>query len=301
MSKRTTRSARCSGRRARFGHRLSAYLSGDATRRDGHPRRGESAAWKRPSRTSRRRTKAAISISTDVALQEAVAREGARRRRRSARAVGRDARHARRPSRSPTRPTAIRRSLRTLDRRGERIDAVEFHPAWHALMQLATRGRRALRAVGGAGPGRAGRARSDVFPACAGRERHAVSADDDLRQRAGAAASRGDVSGVATPGSPRVLARDYDPRPLPVAEKRAALIGMGMTERQGGSDVRANLHARRRPPATAHGASPATSGSSRRRNAMRISCSRRPTPGVTAFCCRACCPTARATPCASTA
>src|SRR5438132_7910230 len=40
---------------------------------------------------------------------------------------------------------------------------------------------------------------------------------------------------------PRVLARDYDPRPLPIASKRAALIGMGMTERQGGSDVRANL------------------------------------------------------------
>jgi len=39
----------------------------------------------------------------------------------------------------------------------------------------------------------------------------------------------------------RVLARDYDPRPLPIDAKRAALIGMGMTERQGGSDVRANL------------------------------------------------------------
>jgi putative acyl-CoA dehydrogenase len=39
----------------------------------------------------------------------------------------------------------------------------------------------------------------------------------------------------------RALARDYDPRPLPVDAKRAAQIGMGMTERQGGSDVRANL------------------------------------------------------------
>ena len=39
---------------------------------------------------------------------------------------------------------------------------------------------------------------------------------------------------------PRILARDYDARTLPVADKRAGLIGMGMTERQGGSDVRAN-------------------------------------------------------------
>src|SRR6202049_835796 len=37
-----------------------------------------------------------------------------------------------------------------------------------------------------------------------------------------------------------MLARDYDPRALPLADKTSALIGMGMTERQGGSDVRAN-------------------------------------------------------------
>jgi putative acyl-CoA dehydrogenase len=39
---------------------------------------------------------------------------------------------------------------------------------------------------------------------------------------------------------PRILRDVYDPRALPVAQKRSALIGMGMTERQGGSDVRAN-------------------------------------------------------------
>jgi putative acyl-CoA dehydrogenase len=38
----------------------------------------------------------------------------------------------------------------------------------------------------------------------------------------------------------RVLACDYDPRPLPLAQKRAVTIGMAMTERQGGSDLRAN-------------------------------------------------------------
>jgi putative acyl-CoA dehydrogenase len=39
---------------------------------------------------------------------------------------------------------------------------------------------------------------------------------------------------------PKILARQYDPRPLPIAAKHGALIGMGMTEKQGGSDVRAN-------------------------------------------------------------
>ncbi len=39
---------------------------------------------------------------------------------------------------------------------------------------------------------------------------------------------------------PRIVSRDYDPRDLPLERKRGALIGMGMTEKQGGSDVRMN-------------------------------------------------------------
>jgi putative acyl-CoA dehydrogenase len=39
---------------------------------------------------------------------------------------------------------------------------------------------------------------------------------------------------------PKILSRQYDPRSLPVEQKTGALIGMGMTEKQGGTDVRAN-------------------------------------------------------------
>ncbi len=39
---------------------------------------------------------------------------------------------------------------------------------------------------------------------------------------------------------PRIYSRDYDPRFLPAAKKRGVTLGMGMTEKQGGSDVRAN-------------------------------------------------------------
>jgi putative acyl-CoA dehydrogenase len=39
---------------------------------------------------------------------------------------------------------------------------------------------------------------------------------------------------------PHILTREYDPGLAPIAEKRGALLGMGMTEKQGGSDVRAN-------------------------------------------------------------
>ena len=68
---------------------------------------------------------------------------------------------------------------------------------------------------------------------------------------------------------PRLASRDYEPELRPVADKAGALCGMGMTEKQGGSDVRANTtRAGRRPtdrfrePPTG---SPATSGSARRR------------------------------------
>jgi putative acyl-CoA dehydrogenase len=46
--------------------------------------------------------------------------------------------------------------------------------------------------------------------------------------------------GLAERWLPKILARQYDPRPLPIDQKRGALIGMGMTEKQGGTDVRAN-------------------------------------------------------------
>ena len=39
---------------------------------------------------------------------------------------------------------------------------------------------------------------------------------------------------------PKILSRVYDPRNVPVSEKRGVTIGMAMTEKQGGSDVRAN-------------------------------------------------------------
>ena len=56
----------------------------------------------------------------------------------------------------------------------------------------------------------------------------------------------------------------YDPRFLPTDEKSAVTLGMGMTEKQGGTDVRANVTPRPRPWRS-NGASPGTNGSSPRR------------------------------------
>ncbi|WP_102294780.1 acyl-CoA dehydrogenase family protein, partial [Janthinobacterium sp. AD80] len=57
---------------------------------------------------------------------------------------------------------------------------------------------------------------------------------------------------IAARWLPKILSRDYDPRSLPVEQKRGALVGMGMTEKQGGSDVRGNTTcATRVPPSEA--------------------------------------------------
>jgi putative acyl-CoA dehydrogenase len=57
---------------------------------------------------------------------------------------------------------------------------------------------------------------------------------------------------VAAQWEPKLTALDYDPRLAPLERKRAAVGGMTMTERQGGSDVRAN--ATRAEPLAENGA-----------------------------------------------
>ena len=122
------------------------------------------------------------------------------------------------------------------DAAGRRIDEVEFHPAYHSCMQAARRhGLHALSWTD-ARPG-AQVLRGALFylhnqfeagTACPTTMTHA--AVPVLRQ-----------AGPALDGwLDKVLAADYDPRNRPIADKHAASIGMGMTEKQGGSDVRAN-------------------------------------------------------------
>jgi putative acyl-CoA dehydrogenase len=126
--------------------------------------------------------------------------------------------------------------LKTHDRYGNRIDEVEFHPAWHWLMELSVR--------------------------------HATHALPWIEQRPGAHAARAAImltgsaleSGhgcpismtyaaipalrkqpdVAAEWEPRLTSLRYDKRLIPSEQKAGAICGMAMTERQGGSDVRAN-------------------------------------------------------------
>ncbi len=125
--------------------------------------------------------------------------------------------------------------LHSVDRAGRRIDEIEFHPAWHRLMDvMISAGAHAWPWEGAAGAHVARAALYLLFGQVENGAQCPVTmtfaAVPALRQ-AGALGAR---------WLPRILSRHYDPRSLPVEQKRGALIGMGMTEKQGGSDVRAN-------------------------------------------------------------
>ncbi len=175
----------------------------------------------------------------DRVLREAVVREGA--------AAAEPALHAwgERLGRAETFALAdacnrFSPQLKSLDRTGERIDAVEFHPAWHELMRLATAAGEHASPWSDPQPG-AQVARAAMYVLHAEVENGTQCPLTMTYASVPALRAHGDaVPELDREWLPKILAHDYDPRPLPIGAKRAALIGMGMTERQGGSDVRSN-------------------------------------------------------------
>jgi putative acyl-CoA dehydrogenase len=126
--------------------------------------------------------------------------------------------------------------LRTHDRYGNRIDEVEFHPAWHQLMRAGVE--QGLHAMPWREP-RPGAhvARAATFMVLSQAE--GGFACPISMTYSGVPALRANP-GLASEWEPRFTSLDYDPSVKPASEKRGALCGMAMTERQGGSDVRAN-------------------------------------------------------------
>jgi putative acyl-CoA dehydrogenase len=124
--------------------------------------------------------------------------------------------------------------LHAYDRIGERLDEVEYHPAYHRLMALSA-GQGLT--FGAFEPGTGHLARAAGFYLAAQME--AGHCCPVTMTNAALAVLR-ESSGLAADLARRAMVRDYDPRFLPAADKRALTFGMGMTERQGGSDVRTN-------------------------------------------------------------
>jgi putative acyl-CoA dehydrogenase len=131
--------------------------------------------------------------------------------------------------------------FRPFDRFGRRIDEVEFHPAYHALMAL---GLEAGVSAAAWTVDKAGHSLHAALLFLMGQADFGVTCPMSMTY-AVVPALRVEPA-VATEWVPRVTTPAYDPRFIPPAEKRAATMGMAMTEKQGGSDVRANTtHAER--------------------------------------------------------
>ncbi len=126
--------------------------------------------------------------------------------------------------------------LKTHDRYGHRIDEVVFHPAWHQLMTTAVTWGMHASPWREPKPG-AHVARSAAFFVWSQVEGGHGCPISMTYAAVPALRAQPEVAAV---WEPRLMSLDYDPGLRPSAEKRGILCGMGMTEKQGGSDVRAN-------------------------------------------------------------
>lgn len=171
----------------------------------------------------------------DNALQEAVSREGA------AAATNDLAQFGALTGAAETIELGFRANenkpvFNTHDRFGHRVDQVDFHPAYHQLM--ATAMENGLHSSPWTNPGAGAHVtraakyymHSQVEAAHCCPVTMTFAAIPSIRKQPELAAIWED----------RILANSYDPRNLPDSEKQTVTIGMAMTEKQGGSDVRAN-------------------------------------------------------------
>ncbi|MFC8390248.1 acyl-CoA dehydrogenase family protein [Streptomyces sp. NPDC057238] len=173
--------------------------------------------------------------SEDTALLEGLRREGAGWAEEELRRVGRLAGSAQVQEWSDQ-ANRHEPELRTHDRYGHRVDEVEFHPSWHHLMRAAVAeglaaapwaddrpGAHVVRTAKGLAWGH-----TEAGHGCPTSMTYA--AVPALRRQP-------ELAAVYEPG---LTSREYEPGLRVPAGKRGLLAGMGMTEKQGGSDVRTN-------------------------------------------------------------
>ncbi|PQZ50664.1 DNA alkylation response protein [Ochrobactrum sp. MYb15] len=129
--------------------------------------------------------------------------------------------------------------LRTHDRQGRRVDLVEYHPAYHALMRRSiAQGLHC--SIWEANPletGRRHQARAARFYLTAQLEAGHLCPLTMTNASLAAVMASSELYKV---WSPQVLSRKYDSSQKPAFNKQGITLGMGMTEKQGGTDVRAN-------------------------------------------------------------
>jgi putative acyl-CoA dehydrogenase len=173
--------------------------------------------------------------TTDAPLREAVAREGGAWAAEPLAAYGRLVggemmELGRLANENPPK-------LRAFDRNGQRIDEVEFHPAYHRLMDFGVGA-----GVSGFAWRHADRPGAHVARAALMFLHNQADAGTScpLTMTYACVPTVRQAPGIAGEWLERIVAPAYDPRHVPGAAKAGITVGMGMTEKQGGSDVRSN-------------------------------------------------------------
>jgi putative acyl-CoA dehydrogenase len=178
---------------------------------------------------------AGYDVADDPAMLDALRREGAGWAEQDIRELGRLAGSAQAQEwgRQANEHPPV---LRSHDRFGHRIDEVEFHPAWHSLMTVAVG--QGLHAT----PWRDPRPGAHVARAAGFYVWGATDAGHccPISMTYAIVPALRHAPSLAAQFEPLLAARDYDFGLRPPGTKRGLLAGMSMTEKQGGSDVRAN-------------------------------------------------------------
>ncbi len=174
-------------------------------------------------------------FEADTVLTEAVAREGAEWAHGRLRELGAIAGRSdvielgRLANENPPR-------LRTHDRFGNRVDEVEFHPAWHELLRIGVA--HGIHAAPWQEPGVGAHTARAAAAMLLTQAEAGVMCPISMTYSAIPALRT--QPELAQEWEPRFGSLSYDERLVPAIDKKGALCGMGMTEKQGGSDVRAN-------------------------------------------------------------
>jgi putative acyl-CoA dehydrogenase len=181
-------------------------------------------------------------LTTDRALLAALEREGAGWHRESLTRLGCELTQ---PEVLVLADLANRHTpeLHSYNARGERIDELEFHAAWHALLALLRKeGSHALPFE--SDPASSARRIGSMAARCAGYFLHAQLESGSLCPVTMTFASIPVLQrepALYETLRAQLLSREHDARDIPLtAGKRSMMVGMGMTEKQGGSDVRSN-------------------------------------------------------------
>lgn len=126
--------------------------------------------------------------------------------------------------------------LQAFDRYGGRRDTVEFHPAYHSLMELAIGEGLHCSPWSEPRPGAHVARAAQMY--LLGQIESGVLCPITMTYAVVPTLNR--EPSIAREWLPRLFSRQYDPRFSPATEKTGVMMGMGMTEKQGGSDLRAN-------------------------------------------------------------